>query len=222
MIKRNELLNLSKQIAADVLAAGLPLDKDSLHSLESLVACEVDADARWCDVSADFAVDQESSWYRDARIEFRGETKWDDEIRDEEGNVVANFKVRMSFRSDSTDTSNLEKAEAQLDLAMQALKLAKDLKAKYEGTTKYVIRTAAEEAERKAKQARSELVAKVGRLTEFPRNGLRVGGGRQVSRELYAGIPDGEYHVTYHDARGGVKTYKVSVCPAGVSLHRVS
>lgn len=221
MIKRNELLNLSKQIAADVLAAGLPLDKDSVRSLESLTACEVDADSRWSDVSIGFSVDQESSWHRDARIEFRGETGWDDKIQDEEGNVVANFKVRMSFRSDSTDTSNLEKAEAQLDLAMQALKLAKDLKAKYEGTTQYVIRTAAEEAERKAKQERAELVAKVGRLTEFPRKGLRVGGDRQVSRELYAGIPDGEYEVSFSN-NYDTKNYRVKVRPGYVVVVRLS
>lgn len=221
MIKRNELLNISKQIAADVLAAGLPLDKDSVRSLESLASCEVDADARWSDVSVGFAVDQESSWHRDARIEFRGETGWDDKLEDEEGNIVANFKVRMSFRADSTDTSNIEKAEAQLALATQALGLAKQLKAKYEGTTQYVVRTAAEETERKAKAARDELLRKVTTLTEFPRKGLRCGGDRQVDRTLYNGIPDGEYEVSFTN-NYDTKKYRVLVRPGYVRLFRLS
>lgn len=221
MIKRNELLNLSKQIAADVLAAGLPLDRDSAKSLEGLMACEVDETARWSDVSVGFSVDQESSWHRDARIEFRGETGWDDKLEDESGNIVANFKVRMNFRADSTDTANLDKAEAQLDLATRALKLAKELKAKYEGTTQYVVRTAAEEAERKAKLERDALISKVTRLTEFPRKGLRVGGDRQVDSDIYAGVPEGEYEVSFTN-NYDTKKYRVKVRPGYVMVYRLS
>lgn len=165
MLKRNELLLISKQIAADVLAAGLPLDTLSVRSLESLTACEVGADSRWQDVSIGFSVGRESTWHNSARIEFRGRSGREDRYghTDDEGNFVTNFSISVSFHAPPGlgEAWDLEEAEAQLDLAMKCLKLTKELKAKYDGTIQYISRTAAENAEFKAMQECEELITKI-------------------------------------------------------------
>lgn len=221
MKSRSELASLTKNIVADVLASGLPLDADSRTAMEALANEEPTADSRWSNVSVSFCTDPTDRWHRDARLEFRGETGWDEKVEDESGDLIANFKVTATFRSESVDFSDLDKAAAKLQLAMQALELAKALKAKYEGTVKYVYKTAADVEKARIETEKRNLIEKVKRFTEFPRKGLRVGGDRQVSSELYQGVPVGEYEVSY-DNGYDTKTYRAVVRQGYVRVVRLS
>lgn len=222
MKSRSELATLTKNIVADVLASGLPLDADSRTAMEALANEEPTADSRWSNVTVSFCTDPTDRWHRDARLEFRGETGWDDKLEDpESGDLIAQFKITASFRSESIDHSDLDKAAAKLQLALQALALAQTLKAKYEGTVNYVYKTKAQVEEARIESEKRQMLEKVKRFTEFPRKGLRVGGDRQVSSELYVGVPVGEYEVAY-DNGYDTKTYRVVVRQGYVRVVRLA
>jgi hypothetical protein len=221
MMNRSELASLTKNIAADILASGLPLDADSRKALEAWAAEEPSDESRWLNVSVSFCTDPNDRWVRAARLEFRGETGWDDKVEDPEtGDLVAQFNIKASFRSESIDCYDLDKAAAKLELAARALELAKQLKAKYAGTFSYVYKTKEEVARAKAEAEVRELQSRVKTMTEFPRKGLRVGGERRVERVLYGGVPDGEYEVSY-DNGYDVKKYRVVVRPGYVRVVRL-
>lgn len=223
MIKRNELGSISKEIAESILSSGIPLAAYTRRALQSIL--DVDGDnQRWNDVAATFTMTEGATTYKDkvAEAQFSGTTLWDEKRVDDDGNVVIPFQIKVSFFFDSAQTDDLEKTEEQLCLAQHALQLVKELKSKHAWTYPCIIRTAAEEAARLDMVQRDAVLDKVRMLSEFPRKGMRVGATRQVARDIYANVPDGEYEVTYHDGPVYIKTYKVSVRPATVSLHRVS
>jgi len=222
MIKRNELGSISKEIAESILSSGIPL---AAESRRALLATLNSNEQRWSDVAAIFAMTEDATSYKDkvADVQFSGSTLWDEKRVDDDGNVVAPFQIKVSFFfGGSPPGADLEKTEEQLLVANHALQLVKELKSKHAWTYPCFIRTAAEEAARLDRVQRDAVLDKVRTLTEFPRKGMRVDAIRMLPHDIYAGVPDGEYQVTYDDDRGSVKTYKVSVCPAAVSLHRVS
>jgi hypothetical protein len=222
MMTQNGLANITHNIASDVLASGLSIWDGSRSFLEQVVSEEHTDDARWRNVNVYFSTNPSNYWDRDARIEVSGETDYSSEVQDPEtGDLIVQFKITVTFRTDNISCDSLDEAASKLQLAVQALDLARALKSKYESTYGYVYRTKAQVEAKRAADERLELLNKVKCLTEYPCKGLEVGCFRQVDRRIYAGIPDGQYEVSFADDHD-VKTYRVSARAGYVALLRTN
>lgn len=220
MLSRSDLSSFSKKIAAHIVGSGVTLRRDSSDSLVALATSETDQDSRWRDVTAVFCTGPEDRWNSVGELRVRGEHSYNHET-DEDGNITSEMKVVVYVQwTGGSDLVPDARLLDRLDRVSRMTTLGIELQQEFGGSVRFLVRSAEEEKERLAKEARDLMNAKVRRMGEYPSKGLRVqGNSRRVGRDLFAGCDDGIYEVWYDDHKRQVR---ITLSPGSASLRRLA
>lgn len=217
MVVKKQLI---ASVASDMLSAlGQRLTERSRKELEQLVENSLEyfgsATARVARPGKD------SSWSGDGELcaGFGNSSLETDEVT---GDVYRTFKLNFSMSWSSHNEAVTSDTLAKLHMMTEVSMVGAELAQKYSETYKELVYTAAQVAERKVAAEKTALNQKVAVLAEHPVKGLRVGGkSREVSRSIFASIPDGTYDVSYTN-NYDTKTYSVRLRQYTAFLNRTA
>lgn len=217
MTKKEDILTT---VATDLLA--LLADNLTESSRKELAERLVAPDGRYDSVSARVCrPGKDPYWSGDGELNchfYGSNIETDEATGDVYRTHTLGFDVSWSSHNERASGDTLAKLHMMTELATVAVALGE----KYAGTHRFLYRTAAEEAERKLAIERAGLVSRVKVLAEFVVKGLRVGGNpREVSRSMFADIPEGTYEVAYAN-NYDTKKYAVRVLSWGVKVWRTA
>jgi hypothetical protein len=212
---------LISQVAGDVLLA-FPhcMLERSAKSVTSLASgAETNSDG----FSVQFCREGVSPDYWSGDCELTVGSDGGDIVQDEEtGDIYRSYKLKFIMAWSSFNRNVTSDVEAKLQFMLTVTSAVADLARKYSDTYKVLVRTAAEEAERKVKAELATHTSRVKAIAEYMVKGLRVqGNAREVGRTLFTGIPDGVYSVVYH-GRHDSKTYSVRLGIYGAKVWRTA
>ncbi len=205
-------------VAADLLVLlGTNLTERSRKELELLVTL-TEEHRDWFSVTVS-RPGKDSSLSRDGELVYRFHPITGAQA-DEMGDVYRTYKLIFSVNWSGCNEKVDGETLARLHVMMQLAQAAAVLAQKYSETFKVLVRTAAQEEERKVAAKKVELNRKVETLAEHAVKGLRVNSNcREVSRTIFANIPDGTYEVSYTN-NYDTKTYGVRLTQYGAFLTR--
>jgi len=210
MVVKKQLI---ASVASDMLSAlGPSLTERSRKELELLVEKPLEySDSATATVSRP---GKDSYWSGDGELNVRfgsSNLETDEETGDVYRSFKLNFTMNWSSHNEAVTSDTLAKLHMMTEVAQ-----------KYSETYKELVYTAAQVAERKVAAEKTALNQKVAVLAEHPVKGLRVGGNRrEVSKTIFAGIPDGTYEVSYTN-NYDTKKYTVKVISWGVQVWRTA
>jgi len=217
MVVKKQLI---ASVASDMLSAlGPSLTERSRKELELLVEKPLEySDSATATVSRP---GKDSYWSGDGELNVRfGSSNL--ETDEETGDVYRSFKLNFTMNWSSHNEAVTSDTLAKLHMMTEVSTVGAALAQKYSETYKELVYTAAQVAERKVAAEKTALNQKVAVLAEHPVKGLRVGGNRrEVSKTIFAGIPDGTYEVSYTN-NYDTKKYTVDVTSWGVQVWRTA
>lgn len=161
---------------------------------------------------------KDSYWSGDGElnVRFNGSNIETDEAGDIYRTYTLRFDISWSSHNETVNADTLGKLHMMTQLATVGAALSQ----KYSETYRKLVRTAAQEEERKVAAEKAELVRKVKTLAEYAVKGLRVNSNRrEVARTMFTNIPDGTYEVSYTN-NYDTKTYGVKLTQYGAFLTR--
>jgi len=147
-----------------------------------------------------------------------------DNVTDEgTGDCYSQYKLdfRLSWSSQYGDVT--PRLGEKVRLMMKAVEEASVLAVKYGGTYKTLRWTAAQVEERKNAAEQAKVLSKVKLLAQYAVKGMRVNGNRrEVPKAMFAGIPDGDYKISYINNNYVEKKYTVTLLLGAAFLSRTA